>query len=171
MPLRRGRNSRTHELEGLVQRARNTIARAKALRARAELARKKADAVYKSASAACLRSGGRSASLIHDLENASHELQILQSRIDSVMKQTLSPALSTAAAETKARAPLLAIHGSSRSTSDRTGCAPRRRPLARGRENQSRRPPAADVPEPPRIETGRTIDGVGVVGSSEGARR
>ena len=156
MPLRRGRNSRTHELEGLVQRARNTIARAKALRARAELARKKADAVYTSASAACFRSGGRSASLIHDLENASHELQILQSRIDSVMKQTLSPALSTAAVETKARAPLLAIHGSSRSTSDRTGCAPRRRPLARGRENQSRRPPAADVPEPPRIETGRT---------------
>src|SRR5262245_6858292 len=118
MPPRRARDRRLDELEGLVQRARSTIARAKVLRARAESVRKKADAVYKSASGSCLRSAGRSASLIHDLEDASHELQILQSRIDSVMKQTWSRplGLSTAAAETKAPAPLPAIHGSSLST-------------------------------------------------------
>lgn len=115
MHPRRARDSRLYELDGLVQRARRTIARAKALRARAEFAREKADTVYKSASGSRLRSGRRSASLIHNLENASHELQILQSRIDSVMKQNVvpSPARSTAGAETKPPAPLLAIHGSS----------------------------------------------------------
>lgn len=89
MPPRRARDSRRDELEGLVQRARSAVVRARALRARAEFARKKADAVCKSASASCLRSGGRSASLIHNLENASHELQRLQSKIDSVMKQNV----------------------------------------------------------------------------------
>ena len=75
------------EVEPLFQRAREAIARAEALCARVESSRKTADAVYKSTSGSRLRSGVRSASLIHDLENASYELQILQSRIDPVVKQ------------------------------------------------------------------------------------
>src|SRR5215510_5636381 len=153
MPPRRAHDSRLHELEGLVQRARRTIARAQALRARAEFVRTKADAVYKSASASCLRSAGRSASLIHDLENASHELLILQSRIDSVMKQTWSrsPALSTAAAKTKASAPLLAIHGSSLSTRGST-------PRASGIANKTGRRAAASTTMPAaRVRTMRGV--------------
>ena len=77
------------EVEGLIERAHSAIARAKALRESAEFARKKAEAVHKSAAGSCVRSGGWAASLVHSLERASHDLQVLQSRIDAVMKQNV----------------------------------------------------------------------------------
>ena len=78
------------ELEGLVERAHSAVARARALRARVGLTRNNAEKAYKSAAGSCVRSGGRAAALIHRLETASHDLQLLQSKIDSVMKRDVA---------------------------------------------------------------------------------
>lgn len=80
------------DLEGLVERAHSAVARARALRARVGLTRNNAEKVYKSAAGSCVRSGGRAAALIHNLEQASHDLHILQSKIDSVMKRNAARA-------------------------------------------------------------------------------
>ena len=84
--VREGRMARRAERDSVIQRGRIAVAEARALREHNRLARKKADAICKSASSSRLRSGGRAASLIHDLESASHELHMLQSRIDSIIK-------------------------------------------------------------------------------------
>jgi len=78
--------SRRAERDSVIKRGRSAIAEARAIREDNRVTRKKADAIRKSASGSRLRSGGRSASIIHDLESASHELHILRSRIDSVIK-------------------------------------------------------------------------------------